>query len=191
MGHHDAHIVKEVAHLYKGLQLFGAGEKAKELSDVVKQHALLGIAAAMIPIGGLDMVALAANTWTMYARINKTVGVDFGENAMKSIASGVIANIVTLLPAAALGLAAEGILKYLPGIGTAGGIAIGAIVNVGIMYAAGKVYLKALQKLINNGEALTEDNISEAARKMAKEKSFVKDAYKEGKEIGKQHQKNK
>ena len=189
MGHHDTHIAKEVTHLYKDLELFGSGEKARELSDVVKQHALLGIAAAMIPIGGLDYAALAANTWAMYARINKVVGVDFGENAMKSIASGVIANIVSLLPAAALGLAAEGILKYIPGIGTIGGIAIGAVVNVGVMYAAGKVYLKALEKLLNSGAPLTEDNISEAAKNAAKEKSFVSDSYKEGKEIGKQHQK--
>src|SRR5215210_7271289 len=100
----------------------------------------------------------------MYVRINKAVGVSFTENTLKSIASGVITNIVIALPAAALGLAAESILKYFPGLGTIGGIAVGAAVNVGVMYAAGKVYIKALEKLLKSGKPLTEEAIAEEAK---------------------------
>ena len=35
---------------------------------------------------------------------------------MKSIASGVIANVASMLPAAALGLATQSLLTYIPGI---------------------------------------------------------------------------
>lgn len=185
MGHNDHHIAHAVVDLYKEVDLFGDGEKARELSAVVKQHALAGLGIALIPMGGADLLALAANTWTMYVRINKVLGISFGDNAMKAIASGVIANIASTLPAVALGLAAEGILKWIPGFGTIGGMAIGAAVNVGVMYAAGKVYIKALEKLLNNGQPLTEDNIAATAKDTAKEKGFVSQVYQEGKEHGK------
>ncbi|RKR85768.1 uncharacterized protein (DUF697 family) [Mucilaginibacter gracilis] len=185
MGHHDKHIAHTVVDLYKEVDLFGSSAKARELSDVVKQHALAGLAIAMIPIPGADLAGLAVNTWTMYVRINKVLGISFAENALKSIASGVIGNIVSTLPALALGLAAEGLFKFIPGIGTIGGMAIGAAVNVGVMYAAGKVYIKSLEKLLNNGQPLTEDNIATAAKDTAKEKGFVSEVYKEGKAFGK------
>jgi len=189
MGHHDGELVKKTVELYKEIDLFGDGEKAHELSAIVKQHALTGLAIALIPLGGADLIALGANTWTMYVRINKVLGISFGENAMRAIASGVIANIASTLPAVALGLAAEGFLKWIPGIGTVGGIAIGAAVNVGVMYAAGKVYIKALEKLLNDGHSLTEDNISAAAKATAKEKSFVSGVYDEGKAYAKEEAK--
>lgn len=185
----DKHIVHGVVELYKETKLFGDGEKARELSDIVKQHALAGIGISLIPVPGADLAALAVNTWTMYVRINKVIGISFSDNALRSIASGVIANIVSTLPALALGLAAEGLLKFIPGIGTIGGMAVGAAVNVGVMYAAGKVYIQALEKLINSNKSLTEDGVAETAKTIAKEKSFVEGAYKEGKEYGKANQK--
>jgi uncharacterized protein (DUF697 family) len=185
----DKHAAEGAVKFYKEVELFGDGPKAKELSDVVKQHALLGLGAALIPIPGADLAALAVNTWTMYVRINKVLGVSFGDNVLKSIASGVIANIATLLPGLGLGLLAEGVAKFIPGFGTIAGMAVGAVVNVGVMYAAGKVYIKALEKLINNGSSLTEENIAQAAKETAKEKAFVSEAYKEGKEFGKANKK--
>jgi uncharacterized protein (DUF697 family) len=182
---HDKHIAHTVVELYKEVDLFGEGEKARELSSVVKQHALAGVGIAMIPVPGADLAALAVNTWTMYVRINKVLGISFADNALKSIASGVVGNIVSTLPALALGLAAEGIFKFIPGIGTIGGMAIGAAINVGVMYAAGKVYIKTLEKLLNSGRPLTEDNVTAEAKNTARDKDFVNEVYKEGKEFGK------
>jgi uncharacterized protein (DUF697 family) len=185
MGHETNHIVHQVAHIYQHVELFGKGEKAKELSDIIKQHALAATGIAFIPVPGADLAAMVANTWTMYVRINNAVGVSFGENALKSIASGIAGNLAAAMPAIALGLAAESVLKFIPGLGTIGGIAIGAATNVAVMYVAGKVYLKALEVLLDNGRPLTEENLKMAARDVTQDKAFVKEAYAEGKATAK------
>lgn len=181
----DHTLVHGAKNAYENLQLFGDGPKARELSDVIKQHALLGTAVGLIPVPGADLAALAANTWTMYVRINNVVGVSFGDNILKSIASGVIANLASLIPGIALAVGAETLLKFIPGIGTAGGMVIGAAANVAVMYVAGQVYLKSLEVLIHSGKPLTEENIKRVAEQTSKDKTFVKGAYAEGKEVAK------
>ena len=71
-----------------------------ELSNIIKQHALAATATAFIPVPGVDVAAIVANVWTMYVRINQEVGVSFSENVLKSIASGVIANVSSVIPTA-------------------------------------------------------------------------------------------
>jgi uncharacterized protein (DUF697 family) len=181
----DNDIVHGVIHAYREIELFGDGPKARELTGIVKQHALAATGAAFIPVPGLDLAAIVVNTWTMYVRINSAVGIAFGENALKSIAGGVIANLATAIPAVVIGSVAGSILKLLPGVGTAGGIAIGAAANVAMLYVAGKVYLKALEVLLHSGQPLTEENIKNAAKDVAKDRDFVKGAYAEGKDAAK------
>lgn len=162
---------------------FFEGPMAHELSNVIKQHALAGTAIGFIPVPGADLAAMVANTWTMYVRINKIVGISFGDNALKSIASGIIANLASVIPGVIVAIAAGSLLKFFPGIGTAGGIAVAAVANVAVMYVAGKVYLKSLEVLIRSKKPLTEENIKQAAVQTSKDKAFVKSAYAEGKKI--------
>ena len=181
----EHNIVHGVIHAYKEIELFGDGPKAQELTGIVKQHALAATGAAFIPVPGLDLAALVINTWTMYMRINSAVGISFGENALKSIAGGVIANVATAIPAVVIGSLAGSALKFLPGLGTAGGIAVGAAANIAMLYVAGKVYLKSLEVLLHSGKPLTEENIKNAAKDVAKDRAFVKGAYAEGKDAAK------
>ena len=150
---------------------------------MIKEHALLGTAAGVIPIPGADVAAMVANIWTMYVRINKVVGVSFGDNVLKSIASGVIANLASVIPGIIVAMGASVLLKLIPGIGTVGGMAVGAAANVAVMYVAGKVYLKSLEVLIHSGKPLTDENIKVAAQQASKDKAFVKSAYAEGKKV--------
>jgi uncharacterized protein (DUF697 family) len=186
MSHHEAHhVIHAVKHGFEHLEFFGDGARAHELTEVVKQHALIGVGAGMIPIPGLDIAALVANVWGMYARINKVLDISFSENALKSIASGVLANIAAVLPGALIARVAGSFVKLIPGLGTIGGMAISAATNVAIMYVMGKVYIKSLEILVLKGSALTEDNLKKAAAEAAKDKNFVAEAYAEGKEAAK------
>jgi hypothetical protein len=65
--HHIAHIAKEVFEL----KLFGNGAKAQELSKIIKEHALMGTAAAFIPIPGADILALGGITWGCTSALTK------------------------------------------------------------------------------------------------------------------------
>jgi uncharacterized protein (DUF697 family) len=179
---------KEIQKYIDGKQymhFFGDGEKAKELEHIVIQHALLGSAAAFIPVPGADVAAIVATIWAMYARINNAVGVKLDENAVQSIASAVFANVLAVLQAAALAVGIETIFKLFPGIGTAGGIATGVVANVALMYVSGMIYLKSLETLVNSGKPLTAENIKTATHQICKDTSFVKDAYQHGKDVKK------
>ena len=61
------------------------------------------------------------------------------KNFLKSIASGVIANVVSIVPGLAIAVGAGSIFKLFPGIGTGGGIVIGIMANVALMYVAGMI----------------------------------------------------
>lgn len=183
MSQAEGQIVHAVQQGWEHLEFFGKGTRAHELTEVVKQHALLGVAAGMIPIPGADLAALAANTWTMYVRINNVVGISFSENALRSVASGVIANLATAIPGVLIAEAAGSFLKLIPGIGTLGGIAVQAAANVAVLYVAGTVYIKALEKLVVGGHLLTEENVKRAAAETARDTDFVKEAYSEGKNV--------
>jgi uncharacterized protein (DUF697 family) len=176
-------IIYGVKETYDHLELFGPGPKAHELTQVIKQHALLAVGAGLIPVPGADLAAMVANTWTMYVRINKVVGVSFSDNALKSIASGVLANLAAVIPGIAIAEVAGALLKLIPGIGTAGGIAITVGSSVALTYVMGKVYLKSLEVLINSGKPLTEENIKQAAEQTSRDKAFVRNAYAEGKDV--------
>lgn len=124
-----------------------------DIVDCIQLHAGLAVAAAWIPIGGLDVAALTANIWTMYARINKFLGVSFSENIMKSIGSAVMANLASNL--ALTGVAAA--LKYIPGIGTfAGGMVMGATVY-GTTIGAAWIYLTAITNWAKKGKGSGDD----------------------------------
>src|ERR1700682_1279323 len=163
MGHESDHLVHSAAHVYKHVELFGHGPKATELSDIIKQHALAATGAAFIPLPVLDLAVMAANTWTMYVRINNAVGISFGDNALKSIASGIFGNLATIIPGVILARVGGSLLKLIPGAGTVGGIAVAAVTNVAILYVAGRVYLKSLEVLLHSGKPLTEENLKQAA----------------------------
>ncbi|MGB5636435.1 MAG: hypothetical protein WBM44_19915 [Waterburya sp.] len=178
-------LAHKAAEVCEEVELFGDGAKAHELSNIIKQHALLATGSAMIPVPGADLAAMAATVWTMYVRINEAVGVSFGDNVLKSIASGVIANLASVIPGVAIAMGTSTLLKFIPGIGTVGGMVVGAASNIAVLYVAGVVYLKSLEVLINSNESLTEDNIKIAIEKTSKDKDFVKNAYEEGKKVAK------
>lgn len=157
-----------------------------ELTKIVTQHALAATAISFIPVPGADLAALVANIWIMYARLNETAGISLSENYLKSIASGVLSNVVSTVPALAIAVGAETVLKLFPGIGTGGGIAVGIMANVAVMYVAGRVYIQSLKMIVESGKALTEASLRQATRQVSKDKEFVRSAYEEGKAVAKQ-----
>ena len=70
-------------------------EKEKEIINVINKHSLIAAAAGWVPIPFVDIALVVGNVWTMYATINKVIGLSFSDNMLKSIGSGVVANLST------------------------------------------------------------------------------------------------
>lgn len=160
----------------------------QELSEIVKLHAAIAVAGAFVPVPGLDLAALAANTWTMYVRINQEVGLPFGKNMVKSLATGVVTNIGSN----AVGLLAMGsIIKFIPGLGSFSGGVILAATMYSITLTAGIVYMKALaalKELEDNWSDIDEKDVQDAVNDILDDKDTIEDMMKDGK---KQYKDNK
>lgn len=115
-------------------------ELPNEIVDTIQTHAGLAVAAAWIPVSGLDVAALTANIWTMYIRINKKLEISFSENMMKSIGSAVAANLASNLAISRLG----SFLKIIPGIGTVTGGVLMSATMYGTTIGAAWIYLTAI-----------------------------------------------
>lgn len=147
-----------------------------KLVDLIQTHGGLAIAAAWIPIGGLDVAALTTNVWTMYIRINKLLGISFQENMMKSIGSAVMANLASNI--ALTGVASA--LKFLPGVGTIVGAAAMSATVYGTTMGAAWIYLMAIINWFNKGQ--NKDNLEMCVNEViAQNKEQIDDIIKDEK----------
>jgi len=173
---HLAHVAKE---LVEAMDRGADQMLPAEIADVVKLHSKLAVGSAWVPVPGLDVAAGAATIWSMYVRINNKIGLSFGDNVLKTIASGVATNLVSY--AAMSGVASA--LKFIPGIGTLGGGLILSAALYGITLCSGYVYLKALLLLAkrNDGQ-ISANGLEGAVKEVLKEESVLKNFIKEAKQ---------
>jgi uncharacterized protein (DUF697 family) len=186
----EGHLIKAATELAQALNRLADDSLPRKLAELVKLHAGIAVASAFIPIPGADVAAAGANIWTMYVRINKELDLPFGENALKSLAAGVVTN----LAGAAAGFMVVGsALKFLPGLGTLGGAAVMAGTTYAITVASGIVYMKAVAQLLSakSADKVSEADLKAAADEIIRDKASIqailKDAkkdYKEEKKAG-------
>lgn len=138
--------------------------------DVVKLHSKVAAGVAWLPTG-FDLAASGANVWTMYVRINNKLGLQIKKNVLKTVGSGVTANLSSYL---AMMLASEGIkatgIGYVPA----------AIMETAALYAlnitSGWVYLKALLFLAKKqGVNLNTGDLGSAVKEVMKESNVIED----------------
>lgn len=113
----------------------------EEIVSVVKLHAKLATASALIPIPGVDLIASAASIWLMYVRLNTKLEIPFKENAMKTIVSGISTNLLGYVVSLGIGSG----LKLIPGIGTIMGTTIMLAGLYATTLASGWIYIKVLK----------------------------------------------
>lgn len=154
-----------------------------KLAGLVKVHAGIGVGCIFIPVPGADLLAAFGNTWTMYVRINKELGLPFDKNLVKSIATGILSNLASnaaVLAVFGLGSA----LKIFAGIGTVASIAVMSATVYGATIAAGYIYMKALAALLEDkgAEEVKEDDLKAAVAEVMDDKETVQSVFKTAKE---------
>lgn len=148
-----------------------------EIVDVIQTHAVAAVALAWIPVPGADVAAVAANTWAMYIRINKKLGVSFSENLMKSIGSAVAANLASNIAAAGV----ASLAKFIPGFGSVAGGVLMSATMYGATLGAAWIYLTALVNWVKQGDG-TGEGLKESINQVMKEqKDKISDVVNSGK----------
>jgi uncharacterized protein (DUF697 family) len=104
---------------------------------LTRHYALWSMGGGLIPIGGLDLLAIVGVQIKMLHEMSKLYGVEFKENRAKSIVYSLIGSlgIVPLGTGIAFSL-----LKFVPVVGTLAGAAALPLSAGAITYATGKVF---------------------------------------------------
>lgn len=172
---HTRHVLHAAGELCKAMNETVDEHMPEKLAGIVKTHSAVAVGTALVPVPILDVAAAITNIWTMYARINKEVNIPFAENAMRSIALGVVTNLGAGLAAGAvLGTVA----KLFPGIGTVGGAVVMGSTVYAVTLASSVIYMKALTKLlaskVKNSCEMTEKDLKSAVKETMKDKDLIK-----------------
>ncbi len=175
-------LIASEAAIYEQLTAL-VGEDAKKAVKTIRQHAVVSATCGLaVVVPGADLLAFVANTWTMYARINKALGISLSKNILKSIATAVGTNVVSIIPGMAIGSLAGSLMKAFPGLGTLGGMAVSGTTYYAISTVMGWIYLKGITILVSSNQALDAENLKAATKQVAKDKEFVKNIYESAKE---------
>ena len=141
----------------------------QQIVDIVKLHSKIAVGSSFIPVPGLDIAGAGGAIWSMYVRINNKIGIPFGENVVKSLASGVATNLASFV--AVSGVASA--LKLIPGIGTIAGAVVMTAASYAATLASGWLYLQALTIAAQKGGSFSIDDISKAMKSLFKDKQAI------------------
>lgn len=178
-------LLHEAKHLLEAMDNAVDDALPQEIADIIKFHskgaAVAALASAWIPgAGGVAAITVNAGfIWSMYGRIGSKLGLPFGKNVLKSLASGVATNLAANVVGA---IAVSTALSLIPGIGSVGADLIMGATCYALTLAAGYVYLKIMTKLFKEGvdlSTVTEQDLKDMAASAAKEgdiREIVKEA---------------
>lgn len=179
---HTNHVLHAAGELCKAMNETVDEHMPEKLAGIVKTHSAIAVGTALVPIPIADVAAAVTNIWTMYVRINKEVNIPFAENALKSIALGVVTNIGAGLVA---GVVLGTVAKFIPGLGTLGGTIVMGSTVYAVTLASSVIYMKALTKLlaskVKNTCEMTEKDLDAAVKETMKDKDLIKTVMAEAK----------
>lgn len=179
---HTGHVLHAAAELCKAMNETVDEHMPAKLAGIVKTHSAIAVGTALVPVPILDVAAAVTNIWTMYVRINKEVNIPFAENALKSIALGVVTNLGVGLVG---GVIAGTVAKFIPGLGSLGGAVVMGSTVYAVTLASSVIYMKALTKLlaskVKNNCEMTEKDLKAAVKETMNDKDLIKTVMDEAK----------
>lgn len=104
---------------------------------LVNSYLPWSMGASLVPMPGIDMLALTALELRMLAKLSEMYGVTFMENGVKNIVASLIASIVSTNLGASLG----SLLKLVPVVGPIASIAAMPGLYSAATYAIGRVFV--------------------------------------------------
>ena len=114
-----------------------AEERSKKAEKIIQDHVLLGIAAGLVPGPAIDIALAIGVQLTMLKRLSSLYGVPFRRNVAKGTVMALLSGAGGLGVGAILSFS---LIKFIPALGTAIGVA-GTSLSIGAFtYAVGKVF---------------------------------------------------
>jgi uncharacterized protein (DUF697 family) len=113
-------------------------ERQEMASNLVDRFALWSGVAGLIPVPGVDVLAVGGLQIQMVRRLSQIFDVPFSENRGKAL----IASIVGSMIPATSGIGAASMLKFVPVIGTITAAFVMPVLSSGATFAIGKAFIQ-------------------------------------------------
>ncbi len=147
--------------------------------------AIAGVGSGWLPGAGALVASAAwvATIWGMYVMINKDLGISIKDNILKSLASALLTNILASAGSLILMFIGSMLLSFIPGLGSAGAIAIDGFIGYITVFTSGVLYIKLLTKLFKAGKGfnIADGDVKKVADDIVNE-SDISEIIKEGKQ---------
>ncbi len=145
-------------------------ERDSEVLNSIKNHTIAAMGIGILPVPGVDLLALTAVQLNMLRKLGSLYGKDFSDEIAKKLLGALLAGYLPL----ALVAPVASMLKFIPGVGSAAGVLAQSATAGTTTYAVGKVFADHFEKggdLLNFKPAEMRDML----RKQIEEgKAFIK-----------------
>ena len=117
-------------------------QRDQEASDLVNRFSAWSGAAGLIPLPGVDVLAVGGVQLQMLRRLSQIYGVPFSENMGKSIIASLAGAVLPASTATTAAITFGSLVKALPGLGTVAGVITMPALSAGATYIIGKVFIQ-------------------------------------------------
>lgn len=166
------------------------GSRLDEIKLTIHRYAIYSavasVASNVLPgMGALAaIVAQTTLVWTMYVKINRTLGVSMSENTAKFVGSAMLTNMATNAGAMIVAYAASAILAWVPFFGQAAAAVTEGALGYMVIYISAALYLRLLTKVMKatGSYELEETEDTKAQIKEVVKETNMKDLIREAKD---------
>jgi len=107
-------------------------------NQVIKDHITYSVVAGMVPFPLADLAGITGVQLNMLNSLSKLYGIPFSRNRVKNI----LASLVGSLGTASLTGVVGSLIKFIPVVGTVGGVVSMPVIAGASTYAVGKVFVQ-------------------------------------------------
>lgn len=188
--HHALEALREASN--NAIKEYHAEKAATTIKACSIAAAVAGVGAGLLPGAGGAVAATAcvAAIWGMYVKINMDLGISIAENALKSLASALLTNLIASAGYAAALFAVGFMLGFVPFLQPAAA-AIDAMLSYVAVFASGILYINLLTDVMKaKGKFVFDESEAKDLAKKVIDKSNVKEIVKEASDSFKKDKKD-
>jgi len=147
-------------------------ERQNEALHSIKNHAITAMGIGILPVPGLDLIALTGVQLSLLRKIGGLYGFTLSDERGKKLLASILSGYLPLVIAGPV----SSILKFIPGVGIAAGVLAQSTLAGAVTYAVGKLFLQHFEA----GGTVLDVDTKEMGQKL-------KQQIQEGKEFLKKH----
>ena len=115
-----------------------AAGRQNEALHLIKNHAMTAMGVGMLPIPGLDLIALAGVQLNLLRKLGALYGFTLSDERGKKLLGAVLGGYLPMVIAGPV----SSLLKFIPGVGIAAGVLAQSTLAGAMTYALGKLFVQ-------------------------------------------------